>query len=138
MRKGRIIVHPYAITTAGLLILSEPYLRISSESSDEEYGVAVLRALKAAGLTVAHPAQDEWELVTKPFLQAAGISSWRTYMNGAVCCNIDQIDSYLVFTATENDGKGFEKIEGEEERIQADVEIEKIGCALRRGLRASC
>ena len=136
-RRGQIIVHPWAFTTMGVLVASEPYRVLSGGVSNEDLGDAVLRALAEAGETILHPAQDQWDAVSQSFLNAAGVASWRAYMKGARSCDADRSGDDIVIKPSRNDGRGFEGIKGAEVRIPNNSVAEVVGRAARQALDMS-
>lgn len=113
-RKGRLIVQPSSKTTAGIWILQEPVLSTSADADAGEVGALVRQALESSQADVPHPTR--WAGLVQPLLKAAGVRSYKTFVNGARGIDVYQEGETISFTPFRNLGhkEGFEPISEKE------------------------
>jgi hypothetical protein len=83
LRSKRLILERVDVTTDGVPIGTDDLLVVPSDIPAAELGTQLLGIMKRARQSVPHPSQDQWDSLLRPLLDAAGVSSWRTFMNGA-------------------------------------------------------
>jgi hypothetical protein len=138
-RKEVFYISTSSQTTTGLWIDEEPCIAIKTDSSYEELGKAVRKALDSSRANVPHPKQTEWGNVTAPLLKAAGVKSWSTFGKTAKCSHIE-MDKQLVFIPTKNFGGrsgGFRVIEGKSFELATDAKPEQIGESVKKAMSFS-
>jgi hypothetical protein len=60
--------------------------------------------MKRARQSVPHPSQDQWDSLLRPLLDAAGVSSWRIFMNGARDLSVFDDDGVIELLPSTNLG----------------------------------
>jgi hypothetical protein len=104
LRSGRLILERVDVTTDGVPIGTDDLLVTSPDIPDAELGGRLLAIIDRAKQGVPHPTQDEWDSMLKPLLDAAGVPSWRTFMNGAKDLSVFQADGAIELFPTTNLG----------------------------------
>ncbi len=136
-----ILIHPVALTDAGVGVYVPPVFRLETDTPPAELGAAVRAALQEDPPPIPHPARDGWKPVTDRFLKAAGARSWRRLESGAVHCWIEATKGTVRFTPLANGGtrgprKGFQPF-GAPELTAVEAEGDGVlGEALLRTLAA--
>ena len=83
-REDRFIVCSNSRTTVGVWIVCDPFISLPMDASNEELGAAVLAALRQSKESVPHPEQSERRGELASLLKAAGVRSWKAFMNETV------------------------------------------------------
>jgi hypothetical protein len=105
-----LLVHSWSVTTAGVGVASAPFLRVSSDASDEEIGVTVLDAIAGSKRDVPHPSPSDFPSVLKPLLHLAGVRSNTQLMKDARAIDVRRTGEKFQIISTTNLGprRGFE------------------------------
>jgi hypothetical protein len=136
----RIIIESVAITLAGFGIGSEPYFVLAKNASPLEIGEALLNALAESKPTFETKI-DYKALITR-LLKAAGVSSYRRFVQRAICCQIEQESHRISIYPTKNGGtrgnkKGFQGQPGVSPiTVEIEAPAEQVGVALRQAFDA--
>lgn len=82
------------------------------DSSVDDLEVQLAASLRESDRILAHPAQSEWKGSFDPFLKAAGVRSFRSFMQNARMLMVDQNEDGVTITPTRNLGArgGFEEL----------------------------
>ena len=108
---GRLLVAPMVRSTNGLGLEIDP--KDLGECPDEEsVEAAIASALAQSERIVPHPEQSEWKGFFNPFLKAAGVRSYKSFMATARSLSVDEECGVLIVTPNRNLGakEGFEPI----------------------------
>lgn len=135
-RKRLLFAQPMSRTVAGLWVHDGPCVTISESVPIEEIGQAVLGALSASRIGVAHP--TSWADLTNALAQAAGVRNWNAFAKSARCVNVE-LDDELVLMPTQNRGskEGFVDVEQHVSKLSASALPVEIGRALLGALAMS-
>ena len=101
-RKDGWYFHSDSLTTDGVWLATQPFLKLAPEASPSSIGETVLRVLQASQPSVPHP--KDWKAVDYPIPEMAGVKSWGTFMKGSMRLCLDAADGVLVVTPTKNLG----------------------------------
>lgn len=136
-RDASILVHPSSRTSDGVWILSEPCVRLSSDCDDAELGEVILSALGVSRLSLPHP--TDWRGILEPLLKCAGLKTWKSFVRGAVCVEVEERGEQLEFWSTRNLGsdQGFEVDESKRTAVTLPASPVAIGAALRDALASA-
>ena len=112
--RDKLIVGSVVRTSMGVGVEVNPR-RLSIKSQAEEIAAAIDCALEGAGGVITHPAQDQWKGLFKPFLQAAGVRSYKAFMEEAISVEITRRGELLELNPQRNLGGngGFAPIRSE-------------------------
>jgi hypothetical protein len=88
VRSSRCFLAASSQTIAGVWILKPPYLVMDASRTDGELGLALLDALSASQTGIAHP-DPRGDNIVAPFLKAAGVKSWKSFVATATCINVE-------------------------------------------------
>lgn len=115
---GKLVVAPMVRTTSGLGLEVDP-LSLGASPDRKAVEAAIAAALAQSGRVVPHPAQSEWKGSFAPFLEAAGVRSFRAFMATAQSVSITEKDGALAVTPNRNLGarEGFEPIDADSETL---------------------
>ncbi len=115
---GTLVVAPMVRTTSGLGLEIDPRT-LGAAPNRETVEAALGSALAQSGRIVPHPAQDEWKGYFDPFLKAAGVRSFKSFMATAQSLHIDEMDGAWAVTPNRNLGakEGFEPIDAERKTV---------------------
>jgi hypothetical protein len=130
LRKGRVILGPMSVTTAGVGINVEPFSNVGTEDI-VELGKRVLQSLEASRQGVPHPRQDQWKGLLEPMLNAAGVKSWGAFAKTAKQVDIQFDTNRVSFYPRKNLGPrhGFGSLPTEKVRTCDPTDIE-VGAVL--------
>lgn len=136
-RGADVLVHSQLQTTTGLWILAEPVTRLDGGCSDGIVGSTLRAALEASRSGVCHP--KEFKRIVEPLLRAAGVRSYKAFVEGARCVPVHEREGRLTLTPTRNLGskEGFAEEPGAAIVVPATSADEALGAALRAVLDAS-
>jgi hypothetical protein len=83
-----------------------------------------------------HPHQNQWEMILEPLLNVAGVSTWNTFANGAVCVHVEAEGEILTIIPNVNHGArgGFTPDEASRRSIAMAVSPEAIGAMFRAAI----
>ncbi len=101
-RKGKWLVGSYSQTVDGVWIHQGEYEVLSTETDVAVVAEAILSALGRSRVGVPHP--QDWSGHTRPLLEAAGVPSWRAYVNGTKSISITQEGDSISLTPMINKG----------------------------------
>jgi hypothetical protein len=135
----RVLLHPIAVSSAGVGISVPPVVRLPPDSPLEVLGSALLEVLGSAAAPIPHPDPAEWPRIRKRFLKAAGVRSWKALEEPATYCWIEDTGDEILFTPTRNgrtegERKGFQPLPEAAVRIAARSRPGEIGAALLEAL----
>jgi len=99
--KDRYLVHPESRTTSGLWLAVPDYVTLSLNTSPNELGAALGRALDQSVDGVPHP--KVWTGLSKPRLDAAGVRSESAFVRGACCVGVRRSEE-MVLKPSRNGG----------------------------------
>ncbi|HWI88306.1 MAG TPA: hypothetical protein VNS11_03570 [Sphingomicrobium sp.] len=94
---GRIVIATIQKTTAGLGLENDPQIVIAPFEA-VEVARTLRRALEASTRVIEHPAQNEWKGTFQPMAKAAGVRSWKAFVEKAKGVAIDEIDGSVRIT----------------------------------------
>lgn len=136
LRGTRIVVHSRSKTDVGVWVACAPFITLTSDTSDQELGEAVLAAMAGSKENVPHPPQSEWRSVVTPLLKASGTRSWKVFAQGAVSVSLRQRENTMLLMPMENQGpkNGFAEKLGSELSVSADS-AQEVGAVLREALK---
>lgn len=137
LRRKVLLIHPSSRTTDGVWIMVAPCAVTPESTSDADLGGMVERALAQSTQNVPHPQQ--WGGLLKPLLSAAGVKSWRTFAEGAVCVQVQLSCDEVRAIPTENLGakEGFQPDAKRQVCVPWDGDRLVLGRAIRDALQAS-
>jgi hypothetical protein len=109
--RGNVIIAPVVHATTGLGLEVAP-MALGPSPSSADVAAALADALSNSGRIVPHPTQIEWPGFFKPFLEAAGVRSFKAFMADATSVGIDDLGDDLRLTPNRNRGakEGFAAI----------------------------
>jgi len=119
---SKLIVASSSKTTMGVGLHVDPVV-LSLDSSMGDVEVQLAESLRASDRILAHPAQSEWKGSFDPFLKAAGVRSFRSFMQNARMLMVDQDENGVTITPTRNLGAkgGFEELLNEQVALPNNV-----------------
>jgi hypothetical protein len=138
LRSKRLIIERVDVTTDGVPIGTDDLRLLSSDIPPAELGGELLAIVDRAQQMVRHPSQDQWDALLRPLLDAAGVGSWRAFMNGARDLSVFELDGVIELLPSINLGPkgGFE---GDESRLlrvpRSDPAL--LGLSIKRALELS-
>lgn len=94
-RGSKAFLVPLARVPSGGHIETEPVRVVDLPSSPHDMGGAVLLALESSGESLPEPSSEQLE---SPAQRAAGVKSWRQFIQGAASCDVEKRDSAYVIT----------------------------------------
>lgn len=128
-RGGALFFRASSLTTTGILVDSEPLLRIDPRTGSTAIGSAVVTVLDAFREEVPHP--TDWTAAALPLLKIAGVRSWHTFMKRSRCVGLVLDSQSLLLTPCRNLGKGgFEPVTHEAIEIPMPSSPHAIGDAV--------
>jgi hypothetical protein len=86
-RRGVMLVCPSSRTTDGVWVVTKPVAVVPGDASDADLGATVKASLDQSAENVPHP--DEWDAVLQPLLAAAGVKSWKAFVTGTECIELE-------------------------------------------------
>jgi hypothetical protein len=98
-----VIIAPVVHATTGLGLEVAP-MALGPSPSSADVAAALADALSNSGRIVPHPTQIEWPGFFKPFLEAAGVRSFKAFMADATSVGIDDLGDDLRLTPNRNRG----------------------------------
>lgn len=109
---GRLLIGPYAKTTEGLTLNAGPVVVCELNAQPGDLAAEICDALSASGRVVPHPARGEWSGGFDAYLKAARVRSYKAFMLGARCVDVQEMNGNLVLTPHRNLGsrEGFEPL----------------------------
>ena len=123
-------------TTVGVWMESAHWEFVQTDRP-EEVGEAVLRRLNDAPRIVRHPERDEFSVlrsgIVAPLLRLASVTSWKTFVSGAVLVDVRRGDAVTV-SPMRRDGRGFSPLAESSEALD-DSDAVRIGGAVLRAAR---
>jgi hypothetical protein len=129
-RRGELFFHSLSKTTAGVWILTSPYLKARS---DDDEGIAsnTLAVLDASVEGIAHP--TKWTGLFDPILKMAGVKSWNTFAKSARCIEAEEHGETISVVPTRNLGvdEGFEPIASGRRVATRDTIAEAVRIAIQ-------
>ena len=134
----RFLVHA-VVATAGASMAHEPYIRLPSEASATELGLAVVRALKVAGGVVGNWEASKTDKGRRALLKAAGVRSWKRFHEACHYCDVGHVQERVTVTPPENScltgrHKSFAFLPDAEVSCDAGASPDVIGDAVLLGL----
>lgn len=135
-RRGQFLIHPSSRTTDGVWLLSLPCLAATEDTDDATLGELVDNLLSQSQENVPHPKQ--WGKVLQPLLKAAGATSWKAFISGTTCIEVELNADEVSVLPTENLGvaEGFQTI-CEQRLSLASGDKLSLGRAVREALMRS-
>ncbi len=138
-----MLVHPVAVTRAGIGVSIAPVHRFNAHSDGADIGAA-LRSSLEHGVSVAVP--EGWKEhadLGRAFLRAAHLRSWKQLQTGSVSCWVRSDGSQIELTPLRNGGtsgpeKGFQPFGAAPIALAADASDAELGTALLEALTRSC
>jgi len=128
LRKGKIFIQGYSLTTAGIWVALGT-VHVIDETQTDELGEKILEALNQSSEGVRHPTQTEWKAIQAPMLEAVGVKTWATLAKGAKAVGIKYEKDLVTMEPSskyENNGG----ISLPEKSIQCKFVAEELGCSL--------
>jgi hypothetical protein len=136
-RGGKLYVHGFSRTTAGMWVFCEPVLMPAEEP--EEVGRAIRASLAASRGDIPHPSQPELDVLDRPLLALARATSFDDFAEGATCVQVSMQDSVegeaITLIPLRNGGarEGFTTLEEKSQTITTDSD-EELGSAVLAAL----
>lgn len=135
---NHIVIHSDAKTQSGIGIATAPYFTLDVNASMKEIGNAIQHALAESKTSVAH---TDYQEGVKPLLKAAGLRSYRRFVQGAIHCSIVKDGQSIWIDPTHNggtrgDSKGFHYKPDLRIVINSQASEELLGNALFQGFEA--
>ena len=105
------------------------------DASGDRIRAQLSDSLRDSERVLPHPAQSEWKGLFDPFLKAAGVRSFRSFMQAASMLMVEQNDTGMAITPMRNAGPrgGFQEIL--EERMMLPNDEQAAAEAVLRILR---
>ncbi len=137
LRDGRLYIVPASETTQHMWMDSGPVQVLELPPDDSEtLGVTVADALAHVRRGVPHPqTSTEWNAVTRPLLEAAGVRTWKSFANSksARCAQIELADDLTVVPSYPSNG-GFQFVRERAVRLPSGASPSEIGAAVASAL----
>jgi hypothetical protein len=138
----RLFLHPLAITEAGFWVAIEPGHRLELAVSDEELGSTVQTLIVPVQRPVPTPRREDYTVLARPLLQAAGVKTWLTLEGNARLCGVARELEQVVIVPTRNGGTrgdqaGFHDLDELARALPLPVDSIQLGRAVRDGLALS-
>lgn len=107
--QDKLIIGSLIRTSMGLGLEVDPR-SLTMATPDDDVARAIGEALDGSGKVVAHPTQDQWKGFFQPFIKAAGVRSFKSFMTEAILVYIERNDAQLELEPYRNLGpkNGFE------------------------------
>jgi len=104
LRKNTLFWNSQSQTVLSAWIGSPPYLKVNIAESDEKINTMVLEVLNASTQGVPYP--KTFDGLFEPILALAETKSYRTFMKGASCCELelDKENDVITIIPTHNEG----------------------------------
>jgi hypothetical protein len=136
-RKGLLIIETSSETTDGVHIWDGKPMVLSTESTEETIGRALLATLSQSRTGVPHP--TEWKGAGRELYEAVGVRRWSEFVAGCKSCSVTMSPSRIRFEPSRyrEDYRGFAPMPEAEFSIPAKADPGQIGAALLRGLELS-
>jgi hypothetical protein len=136
-RGGKLYVHGFSQTTAGMWVFCEPVL--TPAEAPEEVGRAIRASLGASRGGIPHPSQQELDVLDRPLLALARATSFDDFAEGATCVQVSmQVGmngEAITLIPLHNGGArgGFTTLEEKAQTITTDSD-EELGSAVLAAL----
>jgi hypothetical protein len=102
-RKGTLFGNPWCFTDDGMVIGSPEFEAVALPATPEAVGRLVEWSLANSRTDVRRPSsRSQWDEVTRPLLNAAGVKTWAGFARYARAVSID-LDETLLFTPMARD-----------------------------------
>jgi hypothetical protein len=137
-RRGRIIVERVDTTVDGIPVGTDDIAVFDESIAARELGQAVMGAVGRARASIPRIQRDEWAPRLQPLLRAAGVRSWRSFVDGCRDVSVFEVAEGLELMPSINHGarEGFEGLPEEAITVKADDPM-VVGEAVLRALNAS-
>jgi hypothetical protein len=137
VRNSLLYLHSCSKTSAGVWIATDPFVRIENGAAREEKGEVAVRVLEASRDGAPHP--TNWSGLIAPLLGLAKVKSWKVFMKGAACLNLELEDNkgrVLRVIPCRNLGPedGFEPIQTQAIDLLFPASLDRIGAALESAI----
>ena len=96
-----IIIHPDSLTTAGVGLATEPYIKLTTPASDHDLFLAIKEALNSVKTGIPHP--TDWKKVAADYEKNIGYNNKKIHKN-FTHCGIQEDENNYYFTPSENLG----------------------------------
>ena len=135
-RKEKIYFHSSSRTTAGVWIITGPFLSIEDCAQPSDKGDCVKEVLKSSKEGITHP--KSWGNLFEPILDIAGVKSWAVFVKSAMSCFIELENDELRFIPNRNLGprEGYKPIRERTLITSYNTPIENIGNMLDCAFKA--
>ena len=130
MRNGSFYIRSQSKSTVGIFLWAGPIIVSEDSISAEALGRNILDAFAFSTENIPHPANStEWSQNLKPFLEAAKVRSWKTFMNGAEAVALKNIDGTIELIPYINRGAkmGFDFNSEKIRVLSADCPVVELG-----------
>lgn len=129
--KDTIYLEPYAVTTAGYRISTEPVFTVVKDDITD-LAQAILDALAHAGRKVPTPGRN---YTPPPVLKSAGVRSWKSFARVAEHCSIRESDGAFTLTPyVHAEGDSFEPVTVREQHFNKGIPPTELARAVLRVL----
>ena len=137
-----LFIHPVGTTVDGIGIDMPPVHRLDAAADPSDAGRALRESLAASTTRIPPRFWREQREITKEFLKAAHVRSWRQLQTGAVACWIAERDGVIVLTplrngGTRGDSKGFQPFGASDVTVAASATDAELGAAVIEALDRS-
>lgn len=102
LRKNILYFSSSSQTVLSAWIGSPPYIKADFSEKDDNINKIVLDVLNASKQGVPYP--KTFNGLFEPVLTLAGVKSYRTFMKGAFCCELEEENGMVTITPTQNEG----------------------------------
>jgi len=130
------IFHPDSITTVGVGLATEPFIKIKLPFTANDILEAIKQALAAVRTGIPHP--TDWKAQTESYERNMGYSSKKLHRNFMYCL-IEVDETFFYFTPTKNLGssKGYTYLPANKIKIEISSPAEDIYDALLKSMKIS-
>jgi hypothetical protein len=132
---GEFLMHPVFTTTAGVGLALPPVTRFPSDADPAVLGRGLRAVLDHADPHLSHPNPAEWQELSRRFLAAARLRSWRALEAGALYCHVRSDATGFCIAATRYGGtrgaqKGFQEFGAPEVNVPRAATDAELGAGL--------
>ncbi|GAB4561699.1 MAG: hypothetical protein Tsb0020_09400 [Haliangiales bacterium] len=135
-RKGRWIIGGWSQTVDGAWIQDDEYYVLDEPIGIDEVVKNLMAALSRSRLGIPHP--QDFTNHMAPLLNAAGVRSWRSYVNGTKSTTVKQVEEKITLTPMANHGprEGFSLLNDRMIEVAAPFTTPVLGQAILQALAA--